>query len=278
MRTLLLPALLALGMLAACNSSAPPPAAPAATIASSVSGTIMLREPRELGNQARVELRVVDVQQTVTPLAQIVIPGATRPPIPFDMPIDPHSVDPKRTYAIEAVLIDGERRYLPILQYPVLTDAAHTSKVQIIVAPEPTPAEKLLDAYRKAYGQIGSMKQFSGTSSDDTSATAWDAFASNGKVKVVRENTDLDNDKGRISFKMAYQNDKPWVVIKEESSGAGAHPFSTIKAGWDENGQLVLKEKLVNGQSGEVDSVEARSLYDHATRAFTMAEARVPKR
>jgi putative lipoprotein len=278
MRTLVFPALLALGALAACNKSAPPPPPPAPQIASVVNGTIILREPRELSNQARVELRVVDVQQTATPLAQIVIPHATRPPIPFDMPIDVKSVDPKRTYAVEAVLIDGDRRYLPVLQYPVLTNATHTSTVQIVVAPEPTPSEKLFDAYKKAYGQIGSMKQFSGTSSDDTSATAWDAFASNGKVRFVREITDLDNDKGRISTKMAYQNDKPWVVVREESSGQGAHPYSTTKVGWDENGQLVLRDKLANGQASDVSAEEAKSLYDHAVREFTMAEGRVPKK
>ena len=186
-------------------------------------------------------------------------------------------MDPRRTYAIEAILIDGERRYLPVLQYPVLTNTAHTSNVQIVLAPEPTPAEKLFDAYKKLYGQIGTMKQFSGTSSDETSSTAWDAFASNGKVRVVREITDLDNDKGRISTKMSYLNDKPYVIVREESSGAGAHPFSTTKVGWDEGGHLILKERLANGQASDVTPEEAKSLYDYATRAFSMAEARVPK-
>jgi putative lipoprotein len=146
------------------------------------------------------------------------------------------------------------------------------------VAPEPTPAEKLFDAYKQAYAQIGTMKQFNGTSSDETSSTAWDAFASNGKVRLVREITDLDNDKGRISLKMAYQNDKPWVVVREESANPDAHPFAVTRVGWDENGQLVLKEKLASGQLGEVTPQEAKSLYDHAVKAFAMASARVPKR
>lgn len=270
-------ALLALAALAGC-SPAPPPPPPAPQIPSNVRGTVMLREPRELSNQAQVELRIVDVQQPATPLAQIVIPNANRPPIPFDMPVDPKQVDAHHTYAIEAVLRDGERRYLPVLQYPVLTDAAHTASVQIVVAPEPTPAEKMFEAFKRAYAEIGTMKQFSGTATDESSSTAWDAFASNGKVRLVREITDLDNDKGRISLKMAYQNDKPWVVIRDESAGPDAHPFATTRVGWDESGQLVLKEKLANGQLSEVTPSEAKSLYDQALRAFAMASARLPKR
>ena len=270
-------ALLALGLLAGCTAP-PPPAAPAvAQIANSVSGTIMLREPRELSNQARVELRVIDVAQPATPLAQTVIAKANRSLIAFNLPIDPAQVDHKHTYAVDAVWIDGERRYLPVLQYPVLTNRA-PSKVEIIVAPEPTPAEKMFEAYKKAFAQIGSLKTANGSALNDASSVAWDAFYSNGKVKVVRETTDLDNDKGRIKMNMAYQNDKPWVVVKEESAGAGMRAFATTKVGWDDNGQLVLKERLANGQRSEVSAEDARSIYDHAQQAFNTAQAHAPKK
>ncbi|MEP6485561.1 MAG: YbaY family lipoprotein [Rudaea sp.] len=257
------------------TASAPPVAS--APIANSVSGTIMLREPRELSDDAKIEIRVVDVAQPTTPLAQSVIPNANHPPISFNLPIDPHAVDPKRTYSVNAILTDGARRYLPVLQYPVLTNKAPSANIQVIVAPEPTPGEKLFDAYNKAFAQIGTMRQFSGTSTDDNSSTAWDAFASNGKVKFVREITDLDNDKGRVSIKMAYQNDKPWVVVKEESTGGNARPFATTRVGWDDDGQLVLKDKLANGHTTEASDEEAKALSDHATRAFNMTSQRVPK-
>jgi putative lipoprotein len=279
MRILGLSTLLALICLAGCDKTPAPAAAPpaAAPIPSSVSGTVMLREPRELSNEAKVEIRVVDVAQPATPLAQTAIPNANHPPIAFNLPIDPHAVDPKRTYAIDAILTDGERRYLPVLQYPVLTNKAQSSNIQIMVAPEPTPSEKLFDAYNKAFAQIGTMKQFSGTSTDDNSATAWDAFASNGKVRFAREITDLDNDKGRVSIKMGYQNDKPWVVVKEESTGGNARPFATTRVGWDDDGQLVLKDKIANGHTTDATDDDARALYDHAVRAFNMASSRVPK-
>ena len=279
MRILGLWTLLVLICLAGCDKTPAPAAAPpaAAPIPSSVSGTVMLREPRELSNEAKVEIRVVDVAQSTTPLAQTVIPNANHPPVAFNLPIDPHTVDPKRTYAIDAILTDGERRYLPVLQYPVLTNKAQSANIQIIVAPEPTPSEKLFDAYNKAFAQIGTMKQFSGTSTDDNSSTAWDAFASNGKVRFVREITDLDNDKGRVSIKMGYQNDKPWVVVKDESTGGNARPFASTRVGWDDDGQLVLKDKIANGHTTDATDDEAKALYDHAVRAFNMASARVPK-
>jgi putative lipoprotein len=279
MRILGLWTLLVLVSLAGCNKAPAPAAAPAAAapIPNNVSGTVVLREPRELSGDAKVDIRVVDVAQSSTPLAQVTIPNASHPPIAFNLPIDPHSVDPKRTYTIEAVLTDGARRYLPLLQSPVLTNKAPSSNIQIMVAPEATPSEKMLDAFNKAFAQIGTMTRFSGTSTDDSSSTAWDAFASNGKVRFVREITDLDNDKGRVSIKMGYQNDKPWVVVKEESTGGNARPYATTRVGWDDDGQLVLKDKVANGHTTDATDDEAKALSDHAARAFSMASSRVPK-
>lgn len=279
MRTMILPALLAMGLLAGCTGQAPPAAPAAPKIADSVSGTIMLREPRGLSDNARAELSVVDVSQPAAPLASITIQHANRPPIAFNLPIDPKAVDPLRTYAVNAVLIDGERRFLPVLQYPVLTKNS-PAQVEIVVAPEPTPAEKMFEAYRKAFAQIGSYKSVSGGGQTPNSATAWDGFYSNAKIRVVRQITDLYDDKanetGRVTIKMAFQDDKPWVVVKEESADDGSRPFSVIKVGWDESGALVLKEKMANGQAGQASPEEAKALYQQAQQAFSAAQAKVP--
>ncbi|MBS0571054.1 MAG: YbaY family lipoprotein [Proteobacteria bacterium] len=280
MRITLFPALLALGLLVGCESQ-PPPAAPAAPqIASNVSGTIMLREPRALGNNARAELKVIDVSQPDTPLAQITIEHANHPPISFNLPIDPKAVDPLRTYAVDARLIDGERRFLPVLQYPVLTKKS-PSEVQIILTPEPTPAEKMYEAYKKAFGEIGSLKSVSGGGQTPNTSTAWDAFYTNGKIKVVREITDMYDDKaneiGRVTTKMTYKDDKPWVIVKEESAGEGTRPSTVIKVGWDDTGTLVLKDKLASGQAGQASPDEANALHQHAVQALAQAQAKVPK-
>jgi len=278
MRLPLFTALLALAFLAGCGSSnTPPPAPPPPKIANAVTGRVMLREPRELSQQARLELSVIDVANPGLVLAQTVITPANQPPISFNLPIDTSKVDPRRTYAVETKLVDGDRRYLPVLQYPVLTNKA-PSQVEIIIAPEATPAEKMYDEFKKTFGQIGGMKTFNGSSLNDQSTVAWDAFTYNNKIKVVREITDLDNDKGRITFKMAYQNDAPWVVQKEESPAGSNHPFATTKVGWDENGQLVLKQKVANGQNSEVSTDEAKAMFAHAQQAYTTASAKLPKK
>jgi putative lipoprotein len=280
MRISMLLALLALALLSGCNSSAPPAqqAAPAPKIANSVSGRVMLREPRELSAQTRLELRVTDVAQPGLILAQTTVSPANQPPISFNLPIDASKVDPRRTYAVEAMLIDGERRYLPVLQYPVLTHNASSGPVEIVVAPEATPAEKMYDEFKKTFSQIGGMKTFNGASLNDNASVAWDAFTQNNKIRVVREITDLDADKGRITYKMAYQNDVPWVVQKEESPAGSNHPYATTKVGWDENGQLVLKQRVANAQNSEVSADEAKAILNHAQQAYATAQARLPKK
>ena len=283
MRISMMFALSFLALLAGCESSkAPAPQAPQPKpIADHVSGRVMLREPRELSAQTRLELKVVDVAQPDVVLGQTVITPANQPPIAFNLPVDTSKIAPKRTYAMEAKLIDGERRYLPVLQYPVLTNNA-PANVEITVAPEPTPAEKMYEDFKKTLGQIGAMKSINGAALNDNASVAWDAFVqgtSNGpKVRVVREITDLDGDKGRITYKVASQNDKPWVVVKEEAPAGSNHPFSITKVGWDDNGQLVLKERTTNGQTSEVSADDAKVIFDHAHQALATAQAKVPKK
>ena len=159
MRMSTLFALTFLALLAGCNSSnAPAPTAPPAKpIADHIDGRVMLREPRELSEQAKLELKIADVAHPDVVLAQTTVSPANQPPIAFHLPIDVSKVDAKRTYAVEAILTDGDRRYLPVLQYPVLTHNA-PAVVEVVVAPEPTPAEKMYEDFKKTLGQIGGMR------------------------------------------------------------------------------------------------------------------------
>ncbi len=276
MRILLFSTLAALGLLAGCAKQAPPPVAPTPQISNEVSGSVILREPRALGSDARVELKVVDVANPTTTLAQTVIEHASKLPVSFDLPIDVAQVDPKRTYAVDATLIDGERRYLPVLQYPVLTNHAPAT-VQIVLAPEPTPAEKMFEEYKKAFAQIGSLKSVNGSELKEKSSVAWDAFYSNGKIRVVREISDLDDNQGRITMRMAFKDDRPWVIVKQESSGENSRPYATTKVGWDKSGTLVLKDEMSNGQTSIVSDADAKALYAHAIQALNTAKAKLPK-
>jgi hypothetical protein len=77
---------------------------------------------------------------------------------------------------------------------------------------------------------------------------------------------------------MAFLTDKPWVVVKEESAAGGGRPYATARLGWDDSGQLVLKERMANGQSSEVSADDATSVYAHAQQAFNTAQAHAPKK
>ncbi|MEP6940947.1 MAG: YbaY family lipoprotein [Rudaea sp.] len=275
MRSLIATPLVAALLLSGCGSSAPPPPAKptVAPIPNSVTGSITLREPRELSEAAKADVKVVNVAQPELVLAQATVPNANKFPVAFSLPIDPSKVDPKATYALEAMLTDGGRRFLPVLQYPVLTNKPPTSKVEVLLAPEPTPSEKMFEEYRKAFAQIGTFKQISGSSLNEKSTSAWDAFLSNGKVKVVRETTDLDEDKGRIIIRVAYKDDDPWVVVRDECPPGSNRPFATTKVGWDEHGTLVLRERT---GGGDVSDGDAKALYAHAQAAYKVALARAP--
>ena len=234
MRVLLATTVLSAALLAACGSSAPPPPPPPAVapIANAVTGTIALIEPRELSDAAKVDIKVYDVAHPEIVLAQTTIPNAKQLPLSFNLPIDTNKVDPKGIYALDAILTDGDRRFLKKLEYQVLTDKARTAKVDVQLAPEPTPAEKLFEEYKKAAAQTGNLKQISGKYSNDNFGTAWDAFTSNGKVKFVREVTDAYDDSGRTTYKIAYKDDKPWVIVRESSPVGSRSVLATTKVGW----------------------------------------------
>jgi hypothetical protein len=47
--------------------------------------------------------------------------------------------------------------------------------------------------------------------------------------------------------------------------------------GWDDNGNLVLKDRISGGQTSEVSDADAKQLFDHANRVFGTTSNRVPK-
>ena len=174
-------------------------------------------------------------------------------------------------------MTDGDRRYLKKLDYPVLSDKARTAKVDIVLSPEPTAGEKLFEEYQKALGQTGSLKQISGKYSNDNFGTAWDGFTSNGKVKFVREVTDAYDDSGRTTYKIAYKDEKPWVIVRESSPAGSRQVLSTTRVGWSDDGNLVLHEKRAGGQVSDLPEADAKALYAHAQAALEVAQGHAPK-
>jgi putative lipoprotein len=275
MRNLPLAALaaLAFAVLAGCNpanqnegaapngaSGASGSAAANAPIPSTVSGSVTLKDQVPVGEGAKLDVKLVDVAEPGVPIAEKTFDVSGAPPFSFSLDLDPSRIDRKRAYTVNAVLTDGERRYLAGLTSPVLTGGS-PSTVQILLTPEPTAGEKLKDEYSKLQSRIGGMKKVAGTYTTDDASIGWDAFADHGHVVFARVNTEYDKG-GRTAVKYAYRDDKPMYV--KQQGGA------TI--GWGENGDVVVNEKA---GGGEVDEKEIESIRDAATKAFQMAQERV---
>jgi putative lipoprotein len=272
MRHLSIVAFAALGLLAGCNQSGQntPPAtgqaqgngkqaAAEAPIPSSVTGSVTLKDPITVG-AGKLELKLVDVAQPDVPVAEKAIDVTGQPPFQFQIDLDPAKIDKKRAYTINAVLTDGERRFVAGLQTPVLTGGSPAS-VQILLTGEPTAAEKLKDDFAKLQGRIGGMKSVRDAYTTDEASIGWDAFADHGKVVFVRVNTEYDKG-GRTSVKYAFVDDKP--MYAQQQGGA--------TVGWDANGGVVVNQKQ---GGGTLSDKELAPIHDAATKAFQMAQEKV---
>ena len=266
-------ALVAVAALAGCNApgsnqsasrQAPAPgngnAAAPAPIPSTVTGSVNLKDSVAVGSGAKLDIKLVDVATPDVPVAQKSLDVSGNPPFNFSLELDPAKIDPKRAYTVNAVLTDGERRFLPALTAPVLTGGSPAT-AQITLNPEPTAAEKLKDEFAKLQGRIGGMKAVNGTYTTDEASIGWDAFADHGKVVFVRVNTEYDKG-GRTSVKYAFKDDKPMFV--KQTGGA------TI--GWDDNGGVVVNEKQ---GGGGLNDKELAPIHEAATRAFQLAQEKV---
>jgi putative lipoprotein len=235
-------------------------AAANAPIPSTVSGSVTLKDPVSINAGARLAVKLVDVAQPDTPIAEKTLDVSGQPPFQFSLDLDPARIDRKRAYTVNAVLTDGERRYLPALTSPVLTGGSGSS-VQILLTAEPTAAEKLKDEFMRLQSRIGGMKKVDGTYTTDDASIGWDAFADRGHVVFARVNTEYDKG-GRTSVKYAFKDDKPMYV--KQQGGA------TI--GWDDNGGIIVNEKQGGGEVAEKDIASIR---DAAMKAFQMAQEKV---
>jgi putative lipoprotein len=271
MRHLSIVALIALGLLAGCNQPGNNQSAggqaqgngqPAAEapIPSSITGSVTLKDPVAVNPGAKLDLKLVDVANPEVPVAEKSVDVSGSPPFQFQLDLDPAKIDRKRAYTVNAVLTDGERRFLAGLQTPVLTGGSGAN-VQILLTAEPTAAEKLKDEFAKLQTRIGGMKAVNGTYTTDDASIGWDAFADHGKVVFVRVNTEYDKG-GRTAVKYAFVDDKP--MFAKQQGGA--------TVGWDANGGVVVNEKQ---GGGTLNDKELAPIHDAATKAFQMAQEKV---
>jgi putative lipoprotein len=266
MRNLSLVAFATLVFLGGCNavnqnqSVTPAQAAAQAPIPSTITGSVNLRDPMTIDPGSKLDVKLVDVAQPQIPIAEKTFEVGGQPPFQFSLDLDPTKIGRDRTYVVNVVLTDGERRFLPALNSPVLTGGSG-AKAQVVLVPEPTAGEKLKDEFAKLQARIGGMKKVEGTYTTDDASIGWDAFAESGKVRFARVNTDYDKG-GRSSVKYAFKDGKPMFV--KQQGGA--------TVGWDDNGDVLVNEKSGGGESSDAD---IQSIHDAAMKAFQLAQDKV---
>jgi putative lipoprotein len=266
--------------LAGCNNSSTPSSstgadgteanAPAA-VAHSVTGTVTLRGGITPSQQGKLDISIVDVTaQGSAPLATKEIAPATTFPQQFELDFNPANVATNDLYIVQAQLTDGDRHYTMPLQVPVLTKGNPTTNINIELAPEQTPGEKLLVAFQGVQKQIGGMKRSAGTKLEKDASLAWQVFREGGEVKFIRELVDY-GDKGFTSTDFAYKDGKPWVVQQQKKPNQNAKPTSVDTAGWGDDGSLVLKTHEAGGNTSPLSDSDAQSLQQQGKDILNLA-------
>jgi putative lipoprotein len=263
--------------LAGCNGSNAPEQgngdnAAAAVKANTVGGTITVRGDNAVSPDARLVVDLVDVSSTdqagAAPLASKTI-SPVQFPQSFELTFNPADVNPADLYVVKADLTDGERHYKMALQAPVLTKGA-PNQVSIELVPEQTPGEKELADFQAVQKQIGGMKISNGTKLEKDVSRAWQVFRQNGQVQFIRARADY-GDKGFTSTDYAYKDGKPWVVVQQKKASQDAKPSSTERAGWDKDGNLVLKQVVSGNKTDTLADDEAASLQKQAEDILKLA-------
>ncbi len=274
--------------LAGCNAPAPSPQtgteAPASantasaattaatTVTNEVSGTISLRGSVQPSANATLVLNLVDVSATAAgsaPLASKTSPAGSFPQ-PFKLDFNPAEVKPGDLYVIQAMLTDGERHYAMPIQAPVLAKGSKNDGVAIELVAEQTPGEKIMDAFTAEQKQLGGMKVSHGTKLDADVSRGWQLFRQAGQVEFIRELVDY-GDKGFTSTDYAYKDGKPWAIVQETKPSRDGKPSAIDRAGWNDDGVLVLKQHQVGGDVQALGDDAAAKLKKQAMEILSVA-------
>lgn len=283
MRTMVLSlaVLAALGMAGCSGGSSGSPqgtgmaqdgSAAGAHVPSSVSGTVGLKSPHELSDKAVLTIKLMDVSSRGgEPLAEKTVSPISSLPVQFTFDVKPGQVHSSDLYVIDAEIVDGIRHYTMTLQAPVLTQKA-PDHVDIRLTAVPTPGEKMFKEYKDVKALIGGMKMSKGTSLNKSVSRGWQVFRDkdSGQIRFVIELSDYV--KGNYTkTEYAYKDSKPWVVVKTIKPSENAKPSEIDRAGWNEQGELILKDKVSDGKTTTLDADTAAELRKEAVSMFARA-------
>lgn len=259
--------------LAGCSSSSDSSQTGAggqAAIAHEVKGTVAVRGTAELSPNAKLEVSLVDVStQSAAPLATKSFQPVGQLPVQFQLDFNPADINPADLYVVQALLTDGDRKYTMPLQAPVLTKGA-ANQVSIQLVGQQTPGEKELAAFKDVQAHIGGMKVTNGTKLEANVSRGWQVFRQNGEVKFIRELVDY-GDKGFTSTDFAYKDGKPWAVVQQKKANQNAKPSSVDSVGWNDAGDLVLKQHEADGKTDVLGDDAAADLQKQAQTILNLA-------
>lgn len=234
----------------------------------SVSGTVTLADSSvHLTPQAKLDLALMDVSQQpgVQVSAQSYSP--VQMPLQFKLDFNAKQIKQADIYVLQAQMQDNGRIYSTTLQTPVLTKGA-PAQVNLSLIAEPTAADKMLSDFKNVQSRIGGLKMTQGTSSTPDVSRGWQVFSDKDGVQFIKELVD-HGDKGNYSSTdYAYRDGKPWVVVQQTSPKKGDPVASTDRAGWDENGSLVLMQHEEGGKVSELSHDAASALHDQAEAMY----------
>ncbi len=244
-----------------------------ATIPSEVSGTISLREGTpQPSDKATLVLNLVDVSSSAAgsaPLATSTSPAGMFPQS-FTLTFNPADVKPNDLYVVQAILTDGERRYVMPIQAPVLAKGSKNDDVSIQLMAQQTPGEKLLVEFKTEREQLGAMKVSQGTKLEKDASRSWQLFRQDGQIQFIRELVEYTKD-GFTSTDYAYRDGKPWAIVQQHKPSRDGKPTSIDRAGWSEDGTLVLKQHQVGSDVQVLDAGEADELKQEAMAILKLA-------
>jgi len=238
--------------------------------ANAVTGTVTLRDAGvQLSPDAKLDLKLVDVSaQGSQPLATKTVQPVTLPQ-QFQLDFNAADLNPNDMYIVEASLQDGERHYSAPLKTPVLTKGAkNVANIQLVG--EATPGEKELSGYNSLKKNIGGLKMTQGTALKEGESRGWQIFKKGNDVQFVIELVDY-GDKGFTSTNYAYKNGKPWVIVQEKKPSKDGKPTSTQRAGWNDAGELVLKQNEAGGKVDVLGDDAAAALKSQAEAMYAKA-------
>ncbi|WP_266158452.1 YbaY family lipoprotein [Dyella silvatica] len=239
-----------------------------------VTGTVALRETAQLSPAAKLEINLVDVSASNSkPLATKTIAPVASLPQSFELEYNPADVTPADLYVVQAVLTDGDRRYVMPIQAPIQAAAltqGTPGPVSTQLVAEQTPGEKELIAFKDVQAHIGGMKITPGTKLDKDVSRSWQVFREGSTVKFIREQVDY-GDKGFTSTDYAYKDGKPWVVVQQKKSNKDAKPTTTERASWNADGALVLKQNETAGKTQSLSDDEAGGLQKQSQSILNLA-------